>query len=157
MEQSILMENSIETRIQSWLDGPFDEQVKDEIKQLQLNNPQALSDAFFKELSFGTGGMRGIMGVGTNRLNIYTIQMATQGLANYIKTLPTDGKHSVFIGYDVRNNSRLFAEETAKVFSGNGIKALLSKDICPTPLVSFACRHYKCSMAVMITASHNPP
>lgn len=144
-------------RIQSWLDGPFDESTKAEIQKLLKNDPTGLSDAFFKDLSFGTGGMRGIMGVGTNRMNIYTIQMATQGLANYIKKTCTEETPSVFIGYDVRHNSRKFAEETARVFSGNGIRVLLSKEICPTPLVSFACRHYKCSAAVMITASHNPP
>lgn len=147
---------TIDARIQSWLNGPFDLQVKNEIRRLQKEDPKTLSDAFFKDLSFGTGGMRGVMGIGTNRMNIYTIRMATQGLANYIRKL-ADGDHSVFIGYDVRHNSRLFAEETAKVFAGNGIRALLSKEICPTPLVSFACRYYQCTMAVMITASHNPP
>lgn len=146
----------IDRRIQSWLDGPFDTATKEEIRRLQAHDPQGLSDAFFKNLSFGTGGMRGIMGVGTNRINIYTIRMATQGLANYIKKQP-GGRPCVFIGYDVRRLSREFAEETAKVFAGNGIRALLSKTICPTPLVSFACRYYQCIGAVMITASHNPP
>lgn len=146
---------SIAARIQEWLEGPFDPQVKEELRRLMQTDPKSLEDAFFKDLSFGTGGMRGIMGLGTNRLNIYTIRMATQGLANYIKKQP--GAHSVFIGYDTRLHSREFAEETAKVFSGNGIRALLSQDICPTPLVSFACRHLKCTAAVMITASHNPP
>lgn len=147
---------SVDMRIKEWLEGPFDAKTKAEIKQLLKENPSALSDAFFKNLSFGTGGMRGIMGVGTNRLNVYTIRMATQGLANYIKKqFKKDLK--VFIGYDVRHHSREFAEEAAKVFAGNGISALVSKDICPTPLVSFACRYYKCSAAVMITASHNPP
>lgn len=146
----------IEDRIQSWLKGPFDPETKAEIRRLQAHDPKALSDAFFKDLSFGTGGMRGIMGIGTNRMNIYTIRMATQGLANYIKKQPGDS-HKVFIGYDVRHHSREFALETAKVFAGNGIHVLLSKEICPTPLVSFACRYYQCSAAVMITASHNPP
>ncbi len=150
------MAATIEKRIQSWLEGPFDPETKAEIRRLLAHDPKALSDAFFKDLSFGTGGMRGIMGIGTNRMNIYTIRMATQGLANYIKKQP--GKeYAVFIGYDVRHHSREFAEETAKVFSGNGIRVLLSKEVCPTPLVSFACRSYKCSAAVMITASHNPP
>jgi phosphomannomutase len=144
-------------KIQSWLDGPFDEETKAQIKHLQKTDPTALTDAFFKDLSFGTGGMRGIMGIGTNRLNIYTIRMATQGLANYIKRASVNENLSVFIGYDVRNHSREFAVEAARVFAGNGIKALVSKDICPTPLVSFACRRYQCSAAVMITASHNPP
>lgn len=143
-------------RIQSWLDGPFDSNTKNELRHLQERDPKSLEDAFFKDLSFGTGGMRAVMGIGTNRLNIYTIRMATQGLANYIKQLPEEN-HSVFIGYDVRHRSREFAEETAKVLAGNGIKALLSKDICPTPLTSFACRYFKCTAAIMITASHNPP
>jgi len=146
----------IEERIQRWLNGPFDQNTKDEINRLLIEDPKALSDAFFKDLAFGTGGMRGIMGIGTNRLNVYTIRMATQGLANYLNQQPGEEK-SVFIGYDVRNHSREFAEETAKVLAGNQIRALLSKEICPTPLVSFACRHFKCSAAIMITASHNPP
>lgn len=142
----------IEKRIQAWLDGPFPEEVKAEIRKMQKENPQALSDAFFKDLSFGTGGMRGLMGVGTNRMNRYTIGVATQGLANYLKR-----KGRVFIGYDVRHHSREFAIEAAAVLAGNGIEVLLSKDICPTPLVSFACRHFHCNAAIMITASHNPP
>lgn len=150
------MSTPIEQRIQSWLEGPYDPEMKAEIRRLHQVDPKGLSDAFFKDLSFGTGGMRGIMGIGTNRMNIYTIRMATQGLANCIK-MQSGKEHTVFIGYDVRHHSREFAEETAKVFSGNGIRVLLSKDICPTPLVSFACRYYQCSAAVMITASHNPP
>ncbi len=150
------MSTEIDQRIQSWLEGPFDPETKAEIRRLQTHNPKALADAFFKDLSFGTGGMRGVMGVGTHRVNIYTIRMATQGLAHYIKNQPLQDP-SVFIGYDVRHHSREFAVETAKVFAGNGIRVLLSSEICPTPLVSFACRYYKCSAAVMITASHNPP
>jgi phosphoglucomutase/phosphomannomutase len=146
----------IKKRAQKWLEDPFDPATKDEVRRLIEHDEKGLSDAFFKDLSFGTGGMRGIMGVGTNRINIYTIRMATQGLANYLKIQPGDG-HRIFIGYDVRHHSREFAEETAKVFAGNGMKVLLSQEICPTPLVSFACRYYRCSAAVMITASHNPP
>ena len=148
---------SVEERIQSWLDSPYDPEMKAEIRRLKEVDPQALNDAFYKDLSFGTGGMRGLMGIGTNRLNIYTIRKATQGLANVINNLPGDHEYSVFIGYDVRNHSREFAEEAAKVLSGNGIKALLSKETCPTPLISFACRHFHCAAAIMITASHNPP
>jgi phosphoglucomutase/phosphomannomutase len=148
----------IEKRAREWLQDPFDEQTKSEVRRLIETDPQGLSDAFFKELSFGTGGMRGLMGVGTNRLNIYTIRAATQGLANYLKKQPEPEQgFSVFIGYDVRHNSRLFAEETARVLAANEIHVLLTKDICPTPLVSYGCRHYGCSAAVMITASHNPP
>lgn len=150
------MSQSVEQRIQSWLEGPFDLATKNEIRGLMTQDPKALSDAFFKDLSFGTGGMRGIMGIGTCRMNVYTVRMATQGLANYIKKVP-ERDHKVFIGYDTRHNSREFAEEAAKVFAGNGISVLLSREITPTPLVSFACRYYKCSSAVMITASHNPP
>ncbi|MES2274093.1 MAG: phospho-sugar mutase, partial [Chlamydiota bacterium] len=152
------LDPAIEKRIQTWLDGPFDPETKAQIRKLQLSDPKALSDAFFKDLSFGTGGMRGLMGIGTNRMNRYTIGAATQGLANYLKNQPKPEKgYSVFIGYDMRHHSREFAEETARVLSGNGIAVLLSKELCPTPLVSFACRHFGCSAAVMITASHNPP
>src|SRR3990167_10686192 len=99
------MSKSVTKRIQSWLKGPFDPVMKAELRRLLEVDPKSLEDAFFKDLTFGTGGMRGIMGIGTNRINVYTIQMATQGLANYIKKQPAD-KHSVFIGYDVRNHSR---------------------------------------------------
>lgn len=150
------MRKNIDERIQNWLTGPFDPEMKAELRRLLDVDPNSLQDAFFKDLSFGTGGMRGIMGIGTNRMNIYTVQMATQGLANTIKKQAGEN-HRVFIGYDVRNHSREFAEEAAKVLSGNGIEVLLSKDICPTPLVSFACRHFGCTAAIMITASHNPP
>jgi phosphomannomutase len=145
----------MDERVRNWLEPPFDRETQDEVKRLVKENPTELNDAFFQELSFGTAGMRGLMGVGTNRLNIYTIRMATQGLANYLKK--QGERASVFIGYDVRRNSKRFAIETARVLAGNKIKALLSKDVCPTPLVSFACRHYGCSAAIVITASHNPP
>lgn len=152
------MDPATQKRINAWLEGPFSSDVKEEIRRLLAADPKKLSDAFFKDLSFGTGGMRGVMGVGTNRMNRFTIGAATQGLANYLKRQPEPEKgHSVFIGYDVRNHSREFAEETARVLAGNGIRALLSKTICPTPLVSFACRYFGCSAAIMITASHNPP
>lgn len=143
-------------RIQSWMEHPFDVQTREEIRRLAAVNPQALVDAFYTNLSFGTGGIRGLMGLGPNRLNIYTIRMITQGLAQALLK-KKQGDHTVFIGYDVRHNSRLFAEETAKVFAGNGVRVLLSRKICPTPLVSFACRYYSCSFGIMITASHNPP
>jgi len=152
---TISLDPRVEKRIQSWLDGPYDDKTKREIEHRLAADPQSLADAFFKDLSFGTGGMRGIMGIGTNRMNEYTVRAATQGLANYLKRWPKN--HSVFIGYDVRHRSREFAEQTALVLSGNGIRALVSKEVCPTPLVSFACRHFGCSAGVMITASHNPP
>ncbi len=143
-------------RINEWLNGPYDEKSKNEIRHLLTSDPKALSDAFFKTLSFGTGGMRGIMGVGTNRMNVYTIRRATQGLANYIKTQFSQDA-SVFIGYDVRHHSREFAEEAARVLAGNHITVFLSKEICPTPLVSFGVRFFNCQGGIMITASHNPP
>lgn len=138
--------------IQSWLSGPYDEETKREIRRLLKDDPKALSDAFYKDLSFGTGGMRGLMGVGTNRLNSYTIRRATQGLANCLKK-----GSSVFVGYDVRNHSKEFAYSTARTLAANEIKVYLSEEICPTPMVSFGCRYFKCQAAIMITASHNPP
>lgn len=112
------MDPEIENRIQSWLNGPFDEQTKQEIRDLQKNHPKELLDCFFKILSFGTGGMRGIMGPGTNRMNIYTVRLATQGLANYMRN--TKEKGAVFIGFDVRHHSEEFAKEAACVLAGNG-------------------------------------
>ncbi len=150
-----MLDPEIEKRIRVWLDGPYDETTKAEIRKLMQSDPKALSDAFFKDISFGTAGMRGTMGIGTNRMNVYTIRSATQGLANYLKQ--KNKKNKVFIGYDTRNHSREFALETARVFSGNGFEVLLSHEICPTPLVSFCCRHFNCTASVMITASHNPP
>ena len=146
----------IEKRVQEWLNGPYDEETKNEIRHLMQTSPASLQDAFFQSLSFGTGGLRAKMGVGTNRLNRYTVQMATQGLANYLLKL---GKKnlSVFIGYDVRHLSQEFAMTAARVLAGNQIKALLTDSICPTPLASFGCRHFGCQAAIMITASHNPP
>jgi len=120
-------------------------------------HPQQLEDAFSENLKFGTGGMRGIMGIGTNRMNLYTIQMATQGLANYLlKNPPSTDKHRVFISYDSRNNSKEFATEAARVLAGNGIGVFLTSELRPTPYVSFGVREKKCSAGIMITASHNP-
>lgn len=144
-----------EANIQEWLNGPFDEATKEGIKSLIKRNPDDAINAFYRSLSFGTGGMRGLMGVGTNRLNIYTIKMATQGLANYL--LKTEkGELSVLIGYDSREGSKEFAEEAAKVLAGNNIKVYLFKNLRPTPLVSYGCRFKKANAAIMITASHNP-
>lgn len=149
------LDPKIQRRVQQWLDGPYDAETKNEIRRLLSEDPKKLADAFFKDLSFGTGGMRGLMGIGTNRMNLYTIEKATQGLANYLKK--QNGKGPVFIGYDTRLHSHSFAKRAAQVLAGNGIPVLISQEICPTPLVSFACRHYQCSAAIMITASHNPP
>jgi phosphoglucomutase/phosphomannomutase len=149
------MDTLLRKKIDSWLHGDFDLETKNQIEYLLKHDPQKLENCFFKTLAFGTGGMRGLMDVGPNRMNIYTIRKTTQGLANYLKMQNSQNK--VFIGYDTRINSRLFAEETARVFAGNQITVYLSNQICPTPLTSFACRYYHCQAAVMITASHNPP
>jgi phosphomannomutase len=141
----------IEKRIQEWLSGPYDEKTKAEIRALREKDPASLADAFYTELSFGTAGLRGLMGIGTTRMNQYTVQMATQGLANYLGP-----NKKVLIGYDSRHHSRSFAEYTARVLAANGIQALLLKELRPTPFVSFGCRYLKCDAAVMITASHNP-
>ena len=151
------MSFQIDERVAKWLSGPYDAETKATILRLQKTDPNALKDAFYRDLSFGTGGMRGIMGVGTNRINIYTVRTASQGFANYLLQIPQETKRRIFIGYDTRLHSRLFAEETARVFAGNGIEAFITIELCPTPLVSFGCRYYACSGAVMITASHNPP
>ncbi len=143
--------------IQAWLEGPYEKTSKQQIRSLIKSNPEELINAFYKSLSFGTAGARGIMGIGTNRLNIYTIRLMTQGVANYLKKIGNDKKTAVLIGYDNRNHSREFAIETAKVFSGNAIHVYIFKELRPVPLVSFGCREKKCMAAVMITASHNPP
>lgn len=146
----------IQSRVDYWLTGPFDEQTKSEVAQLQKENPKELVDAFYSDLSFGTGGMRGIMGPGTARINLYTIRLATQGLANYLRKQIVEKKISVLIGFDSRHHSQEFAEEAAKVLSGNGIHVYLLDVLRPTPYVSFACREKKADAAIMITASHNP-
>ena len=140
---------------QSWLTGNFDEQTKAEVKQLMETDPVALEDAFYRNLEFGTGGLRGIMGVGTNRMNKYTVGMATQGLANYIKE-QVKGAASVCISHDSRNNSRLFAEISAQVLSNNGIKVYLFEDLRPTPELSYSIRIKNATAGIMVTASHNP-
>ena len=140
---------------QSWLDGNFDAQTKAEVKQLMETDPVGLEDAFYRTLEFGTGGLRGIMGAGTNRMNKYTVGMATQGLANYIKA-HVSGPKSVCISHDSRNNSRLFAEISADVLSSNGIKVYLFEDLRPTPELSYSIRLKKATAGIMVTASHNP-
>lgn len=153
------MDSRTQNNINNWLEGSYDDTTKNAIKILLKKDPKQVIDAFFTNLTFGTGGMRGLMGIGTNRMNIYTVRAATQGLANYIHSQTENEKQplSVIIGYDSRHMSREFAEESAKVLAGNCIKAFIYKDIRPTPLVSFGCRFKKCISAIMITASHNPP
>ena len=140
---------------QSWLTGNFDDQTKAEVKHLMDTDPVALEDAFYRNLEFGTGGLRGIMGAGTNRMNKYTVGMATQGLANYIKA-HVQGATSVCISHDSRNNSRLFAEISAQVLSNNGIKVYLFESLRPTPELSYSIRLKKATAGIMVTASHNP-
>ena len=140
---------------QSWIDGNFDAETKAEVKHLMETDPVGLEDAFYRNLEFGTGGLRGIMGVGTNRMNKYTVGMATQGLANYIKA-HVKGAASVCISHDSRNNSRLFAEISAEVLSNNGIKVFLFEALRPTPELSYSIRLKKATAGIMVTASHNP-
>ncbi len=144
--------------INTWLEGNYDEQTKAEIRRMQKEDLETLEESFYKSLSFGTGGLRGIMGVGTNRMNRYTVGTATQGLANYLKK-QFAGKDnlSVAIATDSRNNNRFFADTVADVLSANGIKAYVFDDIRPTPELSFAVRHLGCQAGIVITASHNPP
>ncbi len=141
--------------IDNWLAGNYEQSSKDEIIRLQNDNPTDLEDAFYRNLEFGTGGLRGIMGIGTNRINKYTIGMATQGYANYLKQC-FDGEISVAVAHDCRINSRTFAEITANVFAANGIKVYLFESLRPTPELSYAIRHYACKGGVVCTASHNP-
>lgn len=149
------MDAAIQSKVDNWLSGNFDAETKDAISRLQAENPAELADAFYKNLEFGTGGLRGIMGVGTNRMNKYTVGMATQGYANYLKQCFPAGV-SVAIAHDSRNNSRFFAETTANVFAANGVKVYLFEALRPTPELSFAIRHLKCQGGVVCTASHNP-
>ncbi len=143
-------------KIQVWLDGNYDTDTKNSIKKLQEQNPAELEDSFYKNLEFGTGGLRGIMGVGTNRMNKYTVGMATQGFANYLKKTYVNTEIRVVVGHDSRNNSRFFAETTANVFAANGFKVFLFPELRPTPELSFAIRTLDCKAGVVCTASHNP-
>ena len=150
------MEKIVEERINSWLNGAYDEETKKEIRDLiDSKNEKELTDAFYRDLEFGTGGLRGIMGVGTNRMNKYTVGKATQGLANYI--LKQNGESfKVAIGYDSRNNSDIFSKTAAEILSSNGIKVYLYDDIHPISLLSYAVRSLGCIAGIVVTASHNP-
>ncbi|WP_301923393.1 phospho-sugar mutase [Ferruginibacter sp.] len=149
------MDINIQHKIDGWLSGNYGQSVKAAINQLQKDNPDELADAFYKNLEFGTGGLRGLMGIGTNRMNKYTVGMATQGYANYLKKCFA-GEVKVAIAHDCRNNSRFFAETTANVFAANGIKVFLFEALRPTPELSFAIRSLGCKGGVVCTASHNP-
>ena len=150
------MDASIQAKVQSWLANGFDQATKEEIKRLETENPKELEEAFYKNLEFGTGGLRGLMGVGTNRMNKYTVGMATQGYANYLKQSYPGQEIRVAIAHDSRNNSRFFAETVANVFGANGIKVFLFESLRPTPELSFTIRHLNCQGGVVCTASHNP-
>src|SRR5690606_20406278 len=150
------MDKTIQDKAQKWVDSNIDDDTRKEIKEMIRRNDADLTEAFYKDLEFGTGGLRGVMGVGSNRINKYTVGMATQGLSNYLKkTYPTQ-EISVAIAYDNRNNSQFFGQITADVFSANNIKVYLFENLRPTPELSFAIRHFGCQAGVVITASHNP-
>lgn len=150
------MDAAILEKVNVWLNGDYDQATKDEITRLQNETPDELAESFYQNLEFGTGGLRGIMGVGTNRMNKYTVGMATQGFANYLMKTYGEGEVKVAVAYDCRNNSRLFAETAAKIFAANGFKVFLFEALRPTPELSFTVRHLGCHAGVVITASHNP-
>ena len=151
------MEKYIKEKIDSWLNGPYDDNTKKEIKSLlDIGNEKELIDGFYKDLEFGTGGLRGVMGVGSNRMNNYTVGTATQGLANYLLKQASVSEISVAISYDSRNNSDVFSRTAAEILSSNGIKVYLYDDIHPIALLSYAVRTLKCMAGIVVTASHNP-
>ena len=140
-----------------WLSDKYDTDTRRQVQELIDNNPNELLESFYKNLEFGTGGLRGIMGVGTNRMNTYTVAMATQGFANYIRKMyPNVEQPKIAIAYDCRNNSKEFARTTAEVMSANGFKVFLFNALRPTPELSFAIRELQCQAGVVVTASHNP-
>ena len=157
MDNEILL-NQVTDRAKQWLEGSYNEATKNEVREMLSNDDNSqLIDAFYKDLEFGTGGLRGIMGAGSNRMNIYTVGAATQGLSNYLlKEFEDLDQIKVVIGHDCRNNSRKFAEISADIFSANGIKVYLFEDLRPTPEVSYAIRKLGCQSGIMLTASHNP-
>ncbi|MDX5443064.1 MAG: phospho-sugar mutase, partial [Hymenobacteraceae bacterium] len=156
-EATTTLTPEVQAKVNSWLNGNYDEATKTEIRQLQESNKlEELNDAFYKDLEFGTGGLRGIMGSGSNRMNRYTMGMATQGLCNYLKQNFPNEQIKVAIAHDSRNNSNTFAGIVADIFSANGIQVYLFEALRPTPELSFAIRHLGCHSGVVITASHNP-
>lgn len=158
MENQDLLLLEVTKRAQTWLQDGYDEETRKEVKRmLDADDKTELIESFYRDLEFGTGGLRGIMGAGTNRMNIYTVGSATQGLANYLKEAFKElSEIKVVVGHDVRNNSRKFAEIVANIFSANGIKVYLFDSFRPTPELSFAIRELGCQSGVNITASHNP-
>lgn len=151
------IEQNILDKVNEWLTPTFDEHTQDTIKEMMTSNPKELEESFYKNLEFGTGGMRGVMGVGTNRINKYTLGKNTQGLSEYLKKSFPDEPLKVAIAYDCRHNSNTLAKVVADVFSANGIKVYLFSDLRPTPELSFALKHLNCHAGIVLTASHNPP
>ena len=151
------IDEKVRERARVWLGSDFDEETRNQVQLMLDGDAAELSECFYRDLEFGTGGLRGLMGAGTNRMNRYTVGMATQGLANYLRQqFPDDRQLSAAVSYDCRNNSRFFAEVTAGVLAANGVKVYLFDNMRPTPELSFAVRHFGCNTGVMITASHNP-
>ena len=151
------VDDNVMKKAKIWLDGAYDDETKAAIRQMIDHDPEELIESFYQNLEFGTGGLRGIMGVGSNRMNKYTVGAATQGFANYLKLkFPDTDQIKTAIAFDCRNNSKYFAQITADVFSANGIKVYLFDDLRPTPELSFAIRHFGCQGGIVITASHNP-
>jgi len=156
MEQNNLTE-AVRQKAAIWLSDSYDEETRNQVKYMLEENEAELIEAFYKDLEFGTGGLRGIMGAGTNRMNIYTVGMATQGLCNYLLSQFQDlDQIKAAVAHDSRNNSRLFAETASGIFSANGIKVFLFDALRPTPELSFAIRYFECQSGIVITASHNP-
>jgi len=154
MQSDVLTQ--VKTKAQSWLDGNFDNETKQQVRNMLENDEAELIESFYRSLEFGTGGLRGIMGAGTNRMNIYTVGMATQGLCNYLNQQFKDQEIKVALAYDCRNNGKLFCETAAQIFTANGIKVYLFDSLRPTPELSFAVRHFGCKSGIVVTASHNP-
>lgn len=151
------IDQNVMEKANNWLEGSYDAETKQAIREMIENDPEELIESFYRDLEFGTGGLRGIMGVGSNRMNKYTVGAATQGFANYLKqNFPKLDQIKTAIAYDSRNNSQYFAQITADVFSANGIKVYLFDELRPTPELSFAIRHFGCQGGIVITASHNP-
>ena len=150
------LEQLVLSKAQKWLDGDYDEATKKQVRYLMDHDRKELTESFYKDLEFGTGGLRGIMGVGTNRMNVYTVGAATQGLSNYLKRNFAGEEIRVVVGHDSRNNSRMFAERVADIFASNGFTVFLFDALRPTPELSFAIRELKCQSGVVVTASHNP-
>ena len=153
----IYVDPKILARVNQWLTPFFDPKTQHEIKEMIANDPEGLEDSFYKNLEFGTGGMRGIMGLGDNRINKYTLGKNTQGLSNYLKKQFPNKEISVAIAHDCRHHSKEFAKIVANVFSANGIKVYLFSELRPTPELSFAVKYLGCQAGIVLTASHNPP